>query len=103
MIIGLMIEAESEEPLFHLIDWGSCKQRRVSHSSYEAEILACADANDGIFYLKESIHPISPTEKIKNILHLDSKGLYDTIKPLHLEREYAPEPDGSTHSRFIRR
>lgn len=30
--------------VIHPIDYSSCKQKRVSYSSYGAEILACADA-----------------------------------------------------------
>lgn len=42
----------------YLIDWASTNQRRVSHSSYGAEILACSDADDRGFYLKQSFTEI---------------------------------------------
>lgn len=41
--------------VFHPIDWKSSKKRRVSHSSYGAEILACADADERGFYVKQAL------------------------------------------------
>lgn len=76
--------------VFHLIDWSSHKQQRVSHSSYGAEILAGATADDRGFYYKAAINAISDDEDniIKHELNVDSKGLYDTITTLHEGREY---------------
>lgn len=34
------------QTVMHPIDWSSCKHKRVCYSSYGAEILACADADD---------------------------------------------------------
>lgn len=76
------------EEVYHMVDWASIKQRRVSYSSYGAEILACADADDRSFYLKMSFNSIFPSCKFKSTLVVDSKGLYDTITTLHQGREY---------------
>lgn len=47
IITGLMIVSNSGERAFHVLDWSSCKQRSVSHSSYGAETVACANAEAG--------------------------------------------------------
>jgi len=83
-----MITTENQERVFHAIDWASTKQRRVSHSSYGAEILACSDADDRGFYLKQSINCINKNDNIKHVLHVDSMGLFDTISALHDDKEY---------------
>lgn len=74
--------------IFHAIDWASCKKRRDSYSSYGAEILACADADDRGFYVKQTIQSIFNEKKIKHELSVDLKGLFDTIKTLHEGKEY---------------
>lgn len=43
-IVGVTIESP-EGPFYHLMDWMSRKQRRISHSSYGTEILVCADGD----------------------------------------------------------
>lgn len=67
--------------------WGNGEQKGASHSSYGGEMLACPNANGRDFHLKESLSSISQKEKIRHILHVDSKGLWDTIKTRHLGRE----------------
>lgn len=76
--------------VFHLIDWTSHKQQRVSHSSYGAEILAGATSDDRGFYYKTAINAIANDKDyiVKHELNVDSKGLYDTITTLHEGREY---------------
>lgn len=44
--------------IFHPVDWRSAKQRHVSYSSYGAEILACAEADDRGFYFKQGLTDI---------------------------------------------
>lgn len=46
LVTGLGITTDSDHDIFHHIDWCSTKQRRVSYSSYVAEILAAADGDD---------------------------------------------------------
>ena len=77
---------------YHLLDWCSNKQKRVSYSPYGAEILACADADDRGFYLKYGIRCIFPKTEIGNELLTDSKCLYDTITTLHEGRDYRLRP-----------
>lgn len=75
--------------MYHLIDWASLKQRRVSYSSYGAEILACTEADDRGFNMKMALQSITQDNKrIPHVLNIDSKGLYDTITTLHEGREY---------------
>lgn len=87
ILMGLMIYTEDNDNIFHVVDWSSSKQRRVSHSSYGAEILACSDADDRGYALRESMRAIT-NEQVRNILHVDSRGLFDTISTLHDGREY---------------
>lgn len=73
---------------FHIIDWESSKQRRVSHSSYGAEILACTDVDDRGYGIKEALSSIFQNQTFKPKLNVDSKGVYDTITTLHEGRDY---------------
>lgn len=88
IVTGLKIQGKNGESTMHMIDWTSNKQRRVSHSSYGAEILACSDADDRGYYIKQAIIGITKEEKTMHILHVDSRGLFDTISTLHDGKEY---------------
>lgn len=55
IVTGLMSEGSGGENVFHIVEWVSSKQRRVSHSYYGAEILACSDADNRGFYIKQAI------------------------------------------------
>lgn len=88
IISGIKIESRDEKTIYHIVDWASSKQRRVSHSSYGAEILACTDADDKGFNIKNAIASLNPSSKINHELIVDSKGLYDTISTLHEGRDY---------------
>jgi len=88
VVTGVCAEVEKGESLYYMIDWTSSKQRRVSHSSYGAEILACADADDRGFHLKKCLQSFAPTTPLKHVLHVDSRALYDTITTLHEGKEY---------------
>lgn len=72
IISGLEFDTNRERRrIFHPIDWTSCKQRRVSHSSYGAERLACADADDRGFYVEQAVQSIFVDMKIKQELNVD--------------------------------
>lgn len=90
LISGLPFDANrgSRGTIFHAIDWTSTKQCRVSHSSYGAEIIACAEAHDRGYHLKQAIQTIFPSRRVMHELKVDSKGLYDTITTLHERKEY---------------
>lgn len=88
VVTGLKAYGKNGENCFHLVDWTSSKQRRVSHSSYGAEILACADADDRGFYIKQAVRSITQEDEIAHVLHVDSRGLFDTISTLHDGKEY---------------
>jgi len=61
LITGIRMNGSNTEPdILHLIDWTSAKQRRVSYSSYGAEILACTDADDRGYRIKQALKSISP-------------------------------------------
>ena len=93
IISGLRITNKiNDRTIFHPVDWTSHKQHRVSYSSYGAEILATASADDRGFYFKESINRLFPHAKIKHELFVDSKCLFDTITTLHDSSEYRLRP-----------
>lgn len=89
IIIGLEYESENDEKVYHIVDWASVKQKRVSYSSYGAEILACTEADDRGFNIKMAIQSLTTDNThVPHVLSIDSKGLYDTITTLHEGREY---------------
>lgn len=55
---------------------------------YGAEILACVDAYDRGFYIKQALQSIFTKEDVIHEVNVDSKGLYDTVTTLHEGREY---------------
>lgn len=73
---------------FHIVDWVSSKQKLVSQSSYEAEILACSEADDCAFCLNHAVISISRNGRINHVLHVDSRGIFDTISTMHDGKEY---------------
>lgn len=87
IVTGLMVQSETNEKVFHPVDWGSSKLKRVSHSSYGAEILACADADDRGFYRKEPLRSVTRGKNIGPILQVESRGLYNNITRVHSGRE----------------
>lgn len=46
ILTKLKVEGKVVESVFQVVDWAITKKRRVSHSSYGAEILECSNAND---------------------------------------------------------
>lgn len=74
--------------IFHTIDWASSKKRRVSYSSYGAEVLACAVADDRALYLKQGLNEIFMVTKVRSELCTDSRCFYDTITTLQEARDY---------------
>ena len=88
-VSGILYRTRSgDERTFHVIDWGSSKQRRVTHSSCGAEILACRDADDRGLNLKMAVRSIFSSHDFPHVLIVDMKGLFDTITTLHDGREY---------------
>lgn len=88
-IIGIKIEDQSgSRKIYHVINWTSHKQRRTSHSSFGAEIIAAADVDDRGFDLREMLREVFPHTDIDHELIVDSKALFDTITTLHEAHEY---------------
>ena len=84
-------ERDGEKLHLHVTDWSSSKQRRVCYSSFGAEILATADADDRVFNLREAIRSLfagSSMTPIRSSLHVDSRALYDTVSTLHESKDY---------------
>ena len=88
IITGLRIVTDQAPDIFHAIDWTSHNQRRVSYSSYGAEMLACADGYDRGFYIKTALKSMFAASNTCNELLVDSRYLYDTITTLHEGNDY---------------
>jgi len=88
-ISGKRFKGYLHEPdILHAVDWSSCKKRRVSHSSYGAEILACTEGDDCGYRIKQALNSLAPRDFFRHVLHVDSKGLYDTVTTLDEGRDY---------------
>lgn len=74
--------------LYHVINWTSHKQKRISHSSFGAEIIAAVDIDNRAYDLREMFRQIFPGTNIEHELIVDSKALFDTISTLHEAHEY---------------
>lgn len=85
-VAGLLFEAESSN-VFHPIDWYSAKQRRIVYSSFGAEILACADADNRLFGLKMGLSTLLASPIVSELV-VDSRGLFTCITTLSDQREY---------------
>lgn len=79
--------------VYHVIDWHSGKQTRVSFSSIGAEILAAATSADRGALMAECLQSIhGEEEKVPFVLTVDSNGLYSTITTLHEGSDYRLRP-----------
>lgn len=88
-ICGLVIhDTDVKFRLFHPISWTSYKQRRVSYSSFGAEILAAANADDRGYDLKLSFISLFPDHPLRHKLIVDSKALFETLTTLHQSDYY---------------
>eukprot|EP00177_Eucheuma_denticulatum_P007832 GFKZ01014258.1.p1 GENE.GFKZ01014258.1~~GFKZ01014258.1.p1 ORF type:complete len:1202 (-),score=97.36 GFKZ01014258.1:1881-5486(-) len=89
LVIGIVARNITEDRIvFHVLDWTSQKQQRVSHSAYGAEILAASSGDDRGYFYKQAINTLFPKSPLKHDLNVDSKGLWDTITTLHEGKEY---------------
>ena len=86
VISGLLLGV-NEKSVYHVLYWISTKQKRVSYSSYGAEILACAEADNRGFYLKNAVRTLAKDDDIRHQLCIDSKRIHDTITTLHEGRD----------------
>ena len=92
IICGIRASGLNEEDTYHIIDWASHRQKRVSYSSYGAEILACATADDRGYYLREAMRSIFPDMNMRHELTIDSNALQETITTLREGTEYRLRP-----------
>ena len=82
-----------EESIYHLVDWNSSKQGRVSYSSVGAEILAAAESTDRSALLPACIQNLfGADDLLPLVLTVDSFGLHSTITTLHEGRDYRLRP-----------
>lgn len=87
VVCGLKIET-TNRTFYHAILWSSHKQRKIAYSSFGAEILAAADADDRGYYLKSALAYLFPQKLVRHQLLVDSKSLFETITTLHQTGDY---------------
>lgn len=87
VVSGILIKSDEGETLYHGLQFHSGKQRRVVYSSFGAEIIACAEADDRGYALKNGLSELLDVI-IEHELSVDSHGLFDTITTLHDSKEY---------------
>lgn len=66
----------------------STKHKRINYLSYEAELLACKEAEDQRLRLKMAIRILLQDDTIKHMLTVSFKEYYNTSVMLHGRREY---------------
>ena len=88
ILVGILYNIQgTSEKKYHIVDWVSRKQRRVRHSSYGAEVLACADTDDRGYNLKMAMTSLFLSYSFRHVLNVDSKRLYDTVTTLYEGRD----------------
>lgn len=91
-ISGIYLFAEGER-VYHIVDWLSCKQSRVSFSSISAEILAAAHSTDRTSLMADRLqHVVNPQKDIPLVPIVDSNGIYTTLSTLHEGSDYRLRP-----------
>lgn len=89
VITGLKVDQiEGDSTLFHPISCSSHKQRRVSYSSFGAEVVAATCADDRGYDLKLSFASLFPDRPLRHELLVDSKALFETLTTLHQGEDY---------------
>lgn len=52
IVTGIRYANSERADCFHIVDWTSSRQKRVSHSSNSAEIIAVSDADARVYAIK---------------------------------------------------
>lgn len=79
--------------VFHVIDWMSAIQKRVSFLSIRAELIAAATSTDRASHVSEGLKQLCGSQKsLPLILTVDSNGLYTTLTTLHEGSDYRLRP-----------
>lgn len=66
-LTGLFIVKQDIVDSFHWLEWWRNKQRRVRYAPYGAEVLACADEEDRVFYFKYDLRAIFSTTIVDSL------------------------------------
>lgn len=89
IISGIRFYGKSTEQAFiHPIVCSSHKQRRISYSSFGANILPAASSDDREYDIKMSIRSIFSESPLSHKFLVDSKSLLETTTTLHQGDEY---------------
>lgn len=84
----MIVPERGDSTYIHPIAWSRHKQRRVSYSSFGAEILAATYGDDRGYDLKMSLLSMFPDKPLKHQLLIDSKALFETVTTLHQTDDY---------------
>lgn len=57
--------------IYHQIDWIRAKQKRVSHSSYGAEIFACMEADYRGYYIRSAMRSALNNDRADDIFNVN--------------------------------
>lgn len=87
VLCGLKVRTESLT-LYHPVMWSSHIQKKVSYSSFGAEILAAADGDDRGYHVKMTLGSLFPEAPVRHHMMLGSKSLFETITTLHYTGDY---------------
>ncbi len=104
-ISGVLLQTQSSL-LYHVLDWHSSKQSRISFSSICCEILAATASADRASSVIHAIQLLHDSPPLPLVLTVDSLGLYSTITTLHEGKDYRLRPtvarlrDHSKRGRF---
>jgi hypothetical protein len=85
-ISGLLVRTHTRDP-FYFLDQYSSHLMRFAYSSFGAEILACAEADDRLFALRSSFQELL-SRTFESELLVDSEGLYSCISTLSNSKGY---------------
>lgn len=79
LVLGLRITQQNKPDLYHVRDWSSQKQRRVSCSAYGAEVLAAARGDDRGYYFKMCMDSLFAEKTLGQKFVVGSRGLCNTM------------------------
>lgn len=89
LIYGIIVEGNVEgRDIYDSLDWLCHKQRQVCYYSYDAEVLACTDADYQKYLLKTAIRDMLPPSNCRHRLLVDCRGLFHAITALHEFKDY---------------
>lgn len=87
-IMGALKLVSTNKRFYHPIARSSSKQKKVSYSSYWAEVLAAAEADERGYFLRDAIISLFPDLSLEHEPLVDSKSLFETKMTFHQTGDY---------------